>query len=191
MDRYIGGNMVKVACLMADGFEESEAIIVVDILRRAEFQVDLVSIHQLMVNSARNIRIQADKLFEDMDDYDMIYVPGGLLGSENLAKDQRVVSLLQSYTKSNKYISAICAAPTVLGQANIVDQKNLTSHPSVKLDLRLLNANYLEQDVVIDDRLITSRGVGTAIDFALTLVDVLGGDGQRIADQIVYSKNYK
>lgn len=180
--------MVKIACLLADGFEESEAIIVVDILRRAEFHVDMVTLDQPMVTSARNIKVEADKTFVDMDGYDMIYVPGGAVGSANLAKDARVIQLLQDYMKKDKYISAICAAPTVLGEANVLDHKNITSHPSVQYDQRLSQAHYSSDDVVMDGRLITSRGMGTALDFALSLVKVLGGDAQKIADAIVYRK---
>jgi 4-methyl-5(b-hydroxyethyl)-thiazole monophosphate biosynthesis len=181
--------MVKIACVLAEGFEESEAVLVVDILRRAQFQVDLVSLDALIVRSARGLQILADKPFEAMDDYDMIFLPGGAEGAKRLAADARVLSLLQRYAAQGKRLSAVCAAPAVLAKAGVLKHQTFTAHPSVLNDPHFEGAQAVMTSVVHSANIVTSRGLGTTLDFALALVDTLGGDAAAIADAIVYSKD--
>lgn len=181
--------MVNVACVLAEGFEESEAILVVDILRRAQFHVDLVSLDDVLVRSARGVQILADKRFEAMDDYDMIFLPGGSEGAKRLAADERVMNLLQSYTAHGKQISAVCAAPAVLAKAGVLKNQTFTAHPSVLKDPHFEGAQLSLASVVHSGNLITSRGLGTTLDFALALVETLGGDAAAIAEAIVYTKD--
>ena len=177
---------MNAAILLADGFEEVEALSVVDILRRAQIEIDTVSVKEgLEVTSAREITVMADKLFVNMDRYDMIILPGGA-GAWKLREDAKVISLIQKYNKKGKMISAICAAPMVLGKAGIVKDKKITSYPGEEIQSYLKGAKYVEENVVVDGNLTTSRGPATAFDFAYTLVDRLGGDSAALKKGMLY-----
>lgn len=167
----------KVAVLLADGFEEIEALAVVDVLRRAQIETVMVAVSSDSSNIAlvgRNaITVVADCHIEDIgaSDFQMIILPGGQPGTENLKKDERVRTIIEQFHKDDKKIAAICAAPTILSAYGLIEGKNITSHPSVKDELD--ETNYKEDRVVVDGNIITSRGPGTAIEFALTLVEIL------------------
>lgn len=176
------------AILLADGFEEVEALSVVDILRRAKIDIDTVSVSDTLdVTSAREITVKADKLFVSMDRYDMIILPGGA-GAWKLREDNKVIKLVQDYNKKGKLISAICAAPMVLGKAGIVKGKKVTSYPGEEIQSYLKDAKYLEDPVVVDGNLTTSRGPSTAFAFAYTLVDRLGGDANKLKADMLYDR---
>lgn len=177
---------MKFACLLANGFEETEAITVVDCLRRAGIIVDLVSINEINVKGSHGITVVADKLFIEMEDYDGIFLPGGQPGSTNLGNDERVLELVRYYANKDKWISAICAAPTVLAKAGILDGKQLTSYPTSNENGVFDNAIYLEDLVVVDGKLITSRAMGTAIHLGLKLVQILGYDANKLSNSILF-----
>jgi len=179
---------MKFACLLANGFEETEAITVVDCLRRAGVNVDLVSIHQINVIGSHNITVVADKLFQDMNDYDGIFLPGGQPGSTHLGNDERVLDLVREYVKHDKWVSAICAAPTVLSKAGVIKGKHLTSYPTSNVNGTFDEAIYHEDLVVVDGKLVTSRAMGTAIHLGLKLVQVLGYDSNKLASSILFQK---
>jgi len=181
--------MKKIAVLLASGFEEIEALSVVDVLRRAEFHCDMVSVSsELEVSGAHDIVVRADKLFDDsLINYDMVVLPGGMPGATNLRDDERVITLVQQFAQeSSKYIAAICAAPIVLAKADIVKGKRLTSYPAPEIAELFTEANYLSEQVVVDDNIITSRGPATALLFAYTLVDILGGDSMKLQEEMLF-----
>jgi len=181
--------MSKVAVLLASGFEEIEALTVVDVLRRADVTCHMVSIlDHTEVEGAHGISVLADKVFDEfMLDYDMIVLPGGMPGAANLKADERVLTLVQQFAQeSTKYIGAICAAPIVLAEAGIVAGKRLTSYPASEYVELFTEANYLDELVVVDDNIITSRGPATSLLFAYTLVDVLGGHSAELRAEMLF-----
>lgn len=183
--------MKKQICVfLADGFEEIEGLTVVDLLRRAEVNVTTVSITDShTIHGAHGIDVQADKLFEEVnyEEQDMVVLPGGMPGTLNLGKHQGVKEVLESFYQQEKYIAAICAAPSVLGKYGMLNGRKATSYPG--FEDTLVGAEYVRDAVVADDFVITSRGMGTAIEFALKLIETLI-DEQR-ADEIKESIIYK
>jgi protein deglycase len=165
--------MKKVLVTLAPGFEEIETITVVDILRRAGARVTIASTVPGIIEGSRSIKIAPDDMLETIMDkeFDLIFLPGGQPGTENLKNDLRIVKLLQKMQDQGKYICAICAAPTVLQKAGIVKNRSITCHPSVKSQFDA----YIDDRVVIDGKLVTSQGPGTAMELALKLVKVLFG----------------
>lgn len=166
--------MKKVVVLLAEGFEEIEALSVVDILRRAGVVCHMCSIGEKMVSGAHKIKIEADLLFDetDFDDYDALVLPGGMPGSSYLRDDKRVIDIVKKYNKEGKIIGAICAAPIVLERAGIIDERVITSYPSEKETLKA--SRYVEELVAVDNNLITSRGPATALYFAYEILNKLG-----------------
>ena len=181
--------MKKVAVFLADGFEEGESLFVVDILKRAGFQCDSISIDKEMVRGSHDIIVKTDKIISDeIKEYDMIVLPGGLPGATNLRDDERVIELVKYFDKApEKFVAAICAAPMVLEKAGIVKGRRVTSYPGEEYTTLLKDANYVEDIVVVDDHLITSRGPATALPFAYTLVDVLGGNSSLLKQGMLYN----
>lgn len=181
--------MKKVAILLADGFEEGEALFVVDILRRAGMQGDIVStMDGLQVTGSHNITTIADRLLDkEMETYDMIVLPGGLPGATNLRDNKQVIALVESFNQQQKYIAAICAAPIVLQEAGVVNGKQVTSYPGEKYESVFKDSIYKEDIVVVDGHIITSRGPATTFSFAYTLVDVLGGNSQTLKEGMLYT----
>lgn len=183
--------MKKVAVLLANGFEEIEALTVVDILRRAGILCDMVSIDDEIVCGAHNIEVKSNILFnENIKDYDMVVLPGGLPGAENLAKNEKVLDLIKTFNNDkSKYIAAICASPAiVLTEAGIEENRYITSYPGKEYEERLENANYLDELVVVDENLITSRGPATTMLFAYKLVDILGENSQSLKEGMLWNK---
>ncbi len=180
--------MKKIVVLCADGFEESEMIVTVDVLRRAHFEVDLMSIGQQTVISSHGIKLIADKTFDDGMDYDAIFLPGGQPGSSNLMADENVLALIRCFEQENKIIAAICAAPTVLAKAGILKDKRVTSYPMQDSASIFSMAQYTQEDVVIDGNLITGRGVGVVLPFAYALAEALGADIEALKRIMVYPR---
>ena len=181
---------MKIAVLLATGYEEGESLFVVDILRRAGFQAESVSTTgERLVAGAQGIVSQADRLLdEDIKDYDMIVLPGGQPGANNLNADEKVLDLLRHFDKQHKFIAAICAAPMVLHTAGIDKGRRLTSYPADKYRDLFKESDYVEDEiVVVDDNLITSRGPATTLPFAYKLVDVLGGNGDALREKMLYN----
>ena len=159
---------------LADGFEEIEALTVVDVLRRADIAAKTVSVTGAKtVRGAHDIMVEADLLFEESDysSCEMIVLPGGMPGTANLAKHEGLAKQLNAFAQSGKWLAAICAAPSVLGRMSLLNDKHVTSYPGY--ENQLIGAIYSEERVVRDGKLITSRGPGTAIEFSLELVKLL------------------
>ncbi|XP_065561708.1 Parkinson disease protein 7 homolog [Artemia franciscana] len=163
--------------LLAEGSEETEVVASVDTLRRAEINVTLASLHgKDPVTCSRGVIIVPDASLDDIDDeavYDVILVPGGLKGVENLSQSPKVARLLKNHEKRGSIIAAICAGPLCLMTHSIGLGKKVTSHPSVQDKLVAGGYQYSEQIACKDGKIITSRGPGTAINFALLIIHEL------------------
>ena len=186
----------KVAVLLANGFEECEALLTVDILRRAGFFCDMVSVQGEIVWGSHGIRVYADRLLEgvDRDSYDMLVLPGGLPGADTLRDNAAVVEWVKAFAaEKDRYVAAICAAPQVLAEAGVVKGRRVTSYPGEKYKVLFADADYVDDNrqtedcVVVDGNLITSRGAGTTLPFACRLVEVLGGDGEKLRESMQYN----
>ncbi|MBO6047123.1 MAG: DJ-1/PfpI family protein [Erysipelotrichaceae bacterium] len=186
----------KVAVMLADGFEEGESLFVIDIFRRAGFKCDGITINEEVVRGAHDIRVFSDKHVDDVNvaDYDMIVLPGGQPGSDHLRDDERVVRLVQDFAHDeSKYVAAICAATQVLAKAGIAEGKKLTSYPLDKYRNLFTNANYIDDNtameelVVVDGHLITSRGPASTLSFVYKLVEILGGDAEKLKEMMQYN----
>lgn len=168
--------MKDVKVFLADGFEEIEGLTVVDILRRAGVKVETVSVMgRKKITGAHQIELHADHMFEDVDFSvcDMLVLPGGMPGTLHLKEHKGLMELLTAFYKEKKYIAAICAAPSVFGSLGILKGKKACCYPSFEDEL---DTEYVVfEPVVWDENVITSRGMGTAIPFALTLTEVLCG----------------
>ena len=164
--------MAKVITVLAQGFEEIEAITIIDILRRGGITVFVVGLDALDVQGAHGITVKADHLLENFaEPFDGIVLPGGQPGAANLAASERVIALVKQTHERQGLCAAICAAPAVLGKAGILLGKRATCFPGC--ESALLGALLDTSAVVRDGNIITSRGVGTALSFALELVDYL------------------
>ncbi len=173
--------MASVLVPLAQGCEELEAVTVVDLLRRAGINVVTAGLDAQPVKASRGMTLLPDMTLDMalQQRFDMVVLPGGLPGADHLGDDPRVIRLLQEMAASESYIAAICAAPRVLARAGLLDGKRATSYPGA-LDIEAVpGIEYLETAVVTDGRVITSRGPGTAMDFALVLVETLVGKTTR------------
>ena len=168
--------MANAAIFFADGLEEIEGLTVVDLFRRAKIDIDIVSITgKKSITGSHQIVIQADRLLEEMDFevVDMLILPGGMPGTLNLGACEPLCRQLKLFNKQGKYVAAICAAPSVLGQLGILEGRAATCYPG--FEEKLTGARTETQPVVVDGNVITSRGMGTAIEFAAELIALLKG----------------
>lgn len=159
--------------MLADGFEEIEALAVVDILRRGDVKVKTVSVYnQDKITGAHGIIVVPDIAFPELkNDAEMIVLPGGIPGTPNLQAHSALTELLCKEYAKGTYIAAICAAPMILGELNFLQGKTATCYPS--FEKHLIGANCSINRVCVDGNIITSRGAGTAHDFAFTLLSLL------------------
>lgn len=168
----------RVCVLLAPGYEEVEALTPVDYLRRAGVTVDVVStVEDIAVESAHQVIVQADTFLEDIqaEEYAMVVIPGGLPGAPNLAANPGVISLLQKVYAQGDFVAALCAGPIVLEKAGLLKERACTCFPGVE-DKLVSKGAFKTDTVVVDDRVITSRGAGAAGYFSLALVAALLGD---------------
>lgn len=185
--------MDKTLVLLAAGFEEIEAVTVIDILRRSKIDVTVAGLGSKKIIGSHGIAIYCDALINDIrpNEYNVLCLPGGQPGTNNLKSNPVVLNLVRSFNQKGRLIAAICAAPIILEEAGILGGRRLTSYPSEKKVFT--QSEYQNKDVVEDDNIITSRGVGTAIDFALTLVKILRGEVHRdqLAERILWTNDNK
>lgn len=167
--------MPTVLVPLAQGCEELEAITIIDLLRRAGITVISVGLDEKPVKASRGVVLIPDTTMDLAlrRSYDMIVLPGGLPGSDNLNKDLRIHALLKEVYNQGKYVAAICAAPKVLASVGLLDNKSVTSYPGLFNSVIVPKFQLVDEPVVKDGRVITSRGPGTAIAFALTLIETL------------------
>lgn len=175
--------MATVLVPLAQGCEELEAVTIIDLLRRAGITVITAGLQDGPVKASRGTVLLPDTTLEQVTaaQLDMIALPGGLPGADNLNQDPRIHQLLKDLAARHKYTAAICAAPRVLATAGLLDGRHATSYPGSLDGFEVQDLHYEEQPVVVDGTIITSRGPGTAMDFALTLVEVLVGKAKRDA----------
>ncbi len=166
--------------LFAEGSEELEAVTIVNILRRGGVTVSLAGLTSGALRGSRGITLQPDTTLEAAlnQEFDMIVLPGGQPGTNNLKTDARVLQLVKKMHAQEKFVTAICAAPSVLATAGLLDGKRATSFPTALNNFP--NVNLQAAAVVEDGKLITSRGPGTAMDFALTLLERLVSAAKRV-----------
>ena len=176
--------MAKVAVILANGFEEIEALTVVDVLRRANITCHMVGF-EARVTGSHAIQVQADRVFDgDLSDYDMIVLPGGMPGSANLRDHELLIAELQKCEQVGKKVAAICAAPIVLNRAGLLKDKEFTCYDGVQEQIAA--GHYRKETVVVDGQLTTSRGPATALAFAYNLVEQLGGDANALRAAMLY-----
>lgn len=174
--------MTQVLILLAPGCEELEAVTAIDLLRRADLSVTTASLSKGPVKASRGTVLIADTTLEQVltENHDMIVLPGGQPGTDNLNADQRVHALLQRMHDQARYIAAICAAPKILATAGILKNTCATCFPGTLDQYRRdLNISVVDLPVVHDRNIITSKGPGTAMDFALELIEILTGPAKR------------
>lgn len=176
---------MEVVVLLKDGFEELEALSVVDVLRRANVNCQLVGMDHLKVKSSHNITVIADKLFdESIYQVDVVVLPGGLPGATSLRDDQRVIDLLQDFYSKGKWIAAICAGPISLEKAGIINGKHFTCYPGFEKEIQ--SGIYEDSLVYVDDHIITGRGPAAALEFSYTILEKLGYSAKDISQAMQY-----
>lgn len=175
--------MARVLVPLAQGCEELEAVTIIDLLRRAGIEVVTAGLDDQPVRASRGTVLLPDTTLDVAlaSDFDMIALPGGLPGADHLRDDPRIIALVKKMHASGHYTAAICAAPRVLAKAGLLDGRRATSFPG-GIDVNdIPGIDYVDDAVVVDGRVITSRGPGTAMDFALELIELLAGREQREA----------
>jgi 4-methyl-5(b-hydroxyethyl)-thiazole monophosphate biosynthesis len=170
---------------LAEGFEEIEAVTVIDLLRRAAVEVITAGVGSEEVTGSHGITLKCEQLIESCDpaEADGVVLPGGMPGTTHLMESPAVGRLVRELGRAGKLTAAICAAPAALAKFGLLEGKTVTSHPSQASSLA--NSNYREEPVVIDGQVITSRGAGTAIAFSAALIRALAGEAK--ADEILES----
>jgi 4-methyl-5(b-hydroxyethyl)-thiazole monophosphate biosynthesis len=166
---------MKVVVPLAEGFEEIEFSTIVDILRRAGIDVMVAGLKEGIINGAHGIGVVPDTLVDKVsaDSFDVVILPGGYPGFVNLGEDQRVLKLVREMNAEGKFVTAICGAPSVLARAGVLQGKKATIFPGMEGTLK--GAQYSSDRVVVDGKLITSQGPGTAMEFSIKLVGILVG----------------
>ena len=175
--------MANVLVPLAQGCEELEAVTIIDLLRRAGIHVVTAGLDHQPIRASRGTVLLADSTLDDalQHEYDMIVLPGGLPGADHLNQDPRIQRLVKDMAARGKYTAAICAAPRVLATAGLLKGKRATSFPGSLDGFPTEGVHYEENAVVIDGKIVTSRGPGTAMDFTLTLIELLVGKDKRDA----------
>ena len=183
--------MAQACIFLATGYEEVEMLTVVDMLRRAKISIDMVSItDQKEVTSSHNVTITADKILSEVnfDEAEMLILPGGIPGTPNLRACDLLCEKLKEFAANGKKVAAVCAAPTVLGELGILAGKKATCYPSFAD--KLATGDYVKLPVVTDGNVITSRGMGTVIDFGLAIVSYFGSEElvEDVRKHLVYNR---
>jgi 4-methyl-5(b-hydroxyethyl)-thiazole monophosphate biosynthesis len=184
---YIG-DFMNVVVPLAEGFEEIEAISIIDVLRRAEIKVSIATLQGNVVESRRKVKVLADIKIDQVSqkDFDGIVLPGGNPGYINLGRSQKVIKLIQDFNSAGKLVAAICAAPSVLAKAGVLANRRATIFPGMEREL----PKPRNESVVVDGNIITSQGPATAMEFSLKIVESLSGSqkAREIAEQLLYRK---
>ena len=183
--------MNRLAVFFASGYEEIEALTVVDICRRGGLEVDMVSVSgEMEVTGSHGICVSMDKEFGNVDfeDYDMLVLPGGMPGTRNLEDHAGLMERVDEFAAKGKYLAAICAAPSIFGHRGILKGRRACCYPS--FESQLAGAEVTEKPVEISGNVITSRGMGTAIAFGLAIVSVFKGKeaADKLAESIIYAE---
>lgn len=184
---------MKGLILLANHFEDVEALIVIDMLRRAKITIDMVSItDSLELTTQSNISLKAEYLIEDvdLDEYDFLVVPGGKAVFETHINSEKTLGCIYTFANQNKLIASICAAPILFGKLGLLDDKDYVCFPSCKEDVK--GGNYQNtQKVVVTSNIITSKAAGTTFDFAYEIIKYLKGqdEADSILNSVYYDRN--
>ena len=181
--------MSRIAIFFSEGYEEIEALTVVDLCRRAKLEIDMVGIAgEMVVTGSHGISVKMDKTLQELDfsAYDMLVLPGGLRGTQGLESCESLMKQIDSFYGAGRDIAAICAAPSIFGHRGILKDRNACSYPDFESHLE--GAKVSKNPVECSDHVMTSRGMGTAMDFGLAIVERFCGKERRdaLAKQIVY-----
>ncbi len=181
--------MKKIAVFFGTGYEEIEALTVVDMCRRAGIEVQMVSVTgELRVAGSHDIVVEMNKLFDEVkfDELDMIVLPGGMPGTKNLEAHEGLMAHVDKFYQDGKYVAAICAAPSILGHRGIVKNRKACCYPGFEKDLE--GAAVVMDKVAVDENVITSRGMGCAIEFSLAIIEALcdAKTAKEKAESIIY-----
>lgn len=173
--------MASVLVPLAQGCEELEAVTIIDLLRRADFDVLVAGLDDQPVTASRGTVLLPDTTLDAAlrQQFDLVVLPGGQPGADHLRADPRILTLLRDMADAGRYTAAICAAPRVLAAAGLLDGKRATSFPGALDEIDIPGLSYQTQAVVADGKVVTSRGPGTAMDFALYLIQLLAGNARR------------
>jgi protein deglycase len=172
----------KVLVPLAEGVEEMEAVIMIDVFRRAGWQVDVAGIKPGVVTASRGVKLLPDMPWEEIDPhaYEIIALPGGNVGTLHLMEDKRVLQAIREQHEAGKLIAAVCAGPLVLQRAGVLEHQTLTCHPLAAHELTV--GKRLDHHVVVSDHIVTSQGPGTTFAFALSIIALR--DGREKAQEI-------
>jgi protein deglycase len=181
--------MTRALVPIADGTEEIEAVIAIDVMRRAKWDVIVAGLKPGPLTMSRKVRIVPDEVWADVNpgSFDVLVVPGGAGGVANLRKDERVLKAVRDMHAAGKLVCAVCAGPLVLQDAGILNGRRATCHPDVAS--QLTKATYVDEEVVTDGEVITSQGAGTTFPFALAIVAKV--DGREKADLVARGMVWK
>lgn len=182
--------MKKAAVIIAPGFEEGEALTIIDIIRRAEIPCEAVGLTETTVTGAHNITMECDTVLSmETSSCDMVVLPGGIPGATNLRDSGLLMEVIRKMNSQGKYVCAMCAAPIALERAGVLEGRNFTAY--VGYDEKIKAGTFREDEVVIDGNVVTSRGPATAYAFAYELARLLGGDDQAVKDRMLYDHAFK
>ncbi len=175
----------KVEVVIAGGFEEGEALVIIDIMRRAGIDCKSAGLDGKEVTGAHNITMMCDKVIdESTKDADMIVMPGGYGGTDAMRESEKLRDILVTMNNEGKYVCAICAAPEVLFKAGLLKDKKFTAYPGY--EKKITDGTYMAESVVQDGNIVTGRGPSLAYQFAYYLSDLLGADVQAVKDKMLY-----
>ena len=178
--------MKRAAVLMARGFEESETLTIVDILRRAGLTADTFAFGEEFVLGMQGMAVQADKQFgPEIEGYDMLVLPGGRPGGDNLRSNPEVIRLIRKFNAEGKFVAAMCSGTVALSDAGIIEGRHVTGYTGY--EKKLLGAIFEEKVVVRDGNLITSQGSATPYPFAYALAEALGADTTLLREKMLYN----
>jgi len=176
---------MKIALIVKDGFEELEALGIVDMARRLNIQCDIFGFDKEYMTGSNNIQIKTDFDFNQIDEsYDALVLPGGP-GAIALRDDDKVIALIRKYNENNKVIAAICAAPIVLEKAGVIKGKIVTCYPGIENEL--ISAIYKEAIVMVDGNIVTGKGPAATFAFAFAVLETLGVDTKDLRESTQYS----
>ena len=177
--------MARVAVLMAEGFEEGETITIVDLLRRANIECHTFSFQDGFVKGMHNMYVKADRIFsEDIKNYDMLVLPGGRPGGENLRMNPKVIEMVQYFNQENKYLAAMCSGTVVLSEADVIKGKKVTGYTGYENKLK--DAIFIHEVAVKDQNIITSQGPATPYPFAFKIIETFGKDTTEMRQRLMY-----